>query len=509
MKLGALLEHVAQWKIDCPDDLLFLEIDNISDDSREVGPGSIFVVNSLSRKYIHKALQQLTRVFIISASDLASVAELKACIQNHVGQKPVSFIVPDANEVQGVLAAAFFGEPSRNLELVGITGTNGKTTVSHMLYHLWKSSGVYCGMVGTLGVHWVAQRGPQSLQTGYTTPRAPQLQKILHNMLLDGVQRVVLEVSSEALDMGRLAGIFFSKAIFTNLSQDHLDYHGDLESYFQAKQKLFSMLLQSGGQAILYTRDPAGRRLLNFLKSHGHPLAKIAELGVVPAINLPVPTGFNRINAGLALLATGSIRDPQNLNYLNTLPTVPGRFEPIFPGAHIAGDPWPALTGLVDYAHTPDALENVLLAARELPVARVVCIFGCGGDRDPGKRHRMGSIARSMADQCIVCDDNPRSENPAHIRAQILAGMQAGIVSELRHLEQTPYVDLLGVPVLQVGDRRLAIQIGVKLAHAAVQSKMGRTVVLVAGKGHEDYQIIGKQRLPFSDCEVLKDALKD
>ncbi|MCG7938127.1 MAG: UDP-N-acetylmuramoyl-L-alanyl-D-glutamate--2,6-diaminopimelate ligase [Candidatus Thiodiazotropha lotti] len=398
------------------------------------------------------------------------------------------------------IAGRFYDNPSRAMTLYGITGTNGKTSICQLLAQALESEHP-CGMVGTLG----AGLPGQLETTGMTTPDAVSVQQILSRLLGQGAKSVAMEVSSHALDQYRVDGVAFDCAIFTNLSRDHFDYHGSLENYSNAKRRLFQ--LPELGRAVINLDDPFGRQLAESLCQkmpvYGYSIEPDSTLpdgvqgwvratslqatGEGLSLSVSTPAGESRLESGLlgrfnganllavlsVLLITGWPLE-RAVAVLAKLSTVPGRMERFGD----SGKP----TVVVDYAHTPDALEKALQALRLHCAGQLIVVFGCGGDRDPGKRPMMGEVAASEADLCYLTDDNPRSESSAEIIKQILAGM--------------PNVDQVEVEA----DRGKAIR-------QAVSAAKPGDLVLVAGKGHEDYQLVADQVLHFDDREVVQAAL--
>ncbi|TFV53955.1 UDP-N-acetylmuramoyl-L-alanyl-D-glutamate--2,6-diaminopimelate ligase [Geodermatophilus sp. DF01-2] len=417
-------------------------------------------------------------------------------------------VVDDPRAVLGAVAARVYGEPARRLQVIGITGTNGKTTTSYLVEAGLAAAGRGTGLIGTVETRTRgrAADGTPTVTTFpsvRTTPEAPALHALLATMAGSGVQTVVMEVSSHALVLGRVGGIPFAAAGFTNLGRDHLDFHTDLEDYFLAKARLFD------GRAaveVVDVDDPYGQRLTGMLDGRravtvattAHPARPDAdwraqELAVAPdggtAFTLHGPGGrtwparvrlpgrFNVANAVLAVALLDAVGVPVEAALAGVAETVvPGRMEPVD-----AGQPFVAV---VDYAHTPDAVATALTALRAATEGRVVTVLGCGGDRDPGKRAAMGEAAARNSDLVVVTDDNPRSEDPAAIRAAMLAGVPA---------------DRRG-DVLEIGDRRAAIAAAVARARAG-------DAVLVAGKGHESGQEVAGTLHPFDDRAVLREAL--
>ena len=376
---------------------------------------------------------------------------------------------------------------------VAVTGTNGKTSVASFVRQIWEASGIAAASIGTLGIETAAGLNPGSL----TTPDALSLHRDLAALKAAGIDHIAIEASSQGLDQRRVDGLRFQAVGFTNLTDDHLEYHHGLDGYREAKLRLFRELLADGGAAVVNADDPEhapflyaaldrGARLLTVGRDGGFfEVADIANEGfgqrvygrlVGEPVNfyLPLTGAFQASNALVAMglaMATGAPREA-TLGALSELKGARGRLERVGEGDDGAV--------FVDYAHTPDALKNAIVSLRPYAKGRLTVVFGCGGDRDKAKRPQMGAIAQALADRVIVTDDNPRTEDAATIRAEILAA--AGGAEE-------------------IGDRRQAIR-------SAIAGIGSRDVVLIAGKGHEDYQIVGTTRHHFSDHEVVAEALK-
>jgi UDP-N-acetylmuramoyl-L-alanyl-D-glutamate--2,6-diaminopimelate ligase len=396
-------------------------------------------------------------------------------------------VVKDVRAAMGPAAARFYGDPTAELDVVGITGTNGKTTTAFLLRHLLESAGRRCGLLGTVkrvvgGVEEEVER---------TTPEAIDLQATFRRMLEAGDHACVMEVSSHALELGRATGIRFACRVFTNLTQDHLDFHETMEAYFLSKRRLF----ESPGPSVVNVDDEYGRRIaaevecVTFgIESEADYRARDLEFDFAGSrfrcetpdgdlqLELPLPGPFNVQNA-LAALGAARLVGVEAEAIAAALPRfgrVPGRFEAVDEGQDFGV--------LVDYAHTPDSLENVLSAARELTPGRVHVVFGAGGDRDRGKRPLMGDVARRLADRVLVTSDNPRSERPDAIVDEIMQGAGPGAERET--------------------DRRRAIGL-------AIDSADPGDVVVIAGKGHEQGQEFENGRKePFDDCLVAREALR-
>jgi UDP-N-acetylmuramoyl-L-alanyl-D-glutamate--2,6-diaminopimelate ligase len=411
-------------------------------------------------------------------------------------------VVPSVRAAMGPIAAAFHGRPTARLRVAGITGTNGKTTTAFLLRHVLERAGVRTGLLGT--VHSVI--GGRKEEVERTTPEAIDLQATFARMLREGDEACAMEVSSHALELRRTDGIEFACAVFTNLTQDHLDFHGTLDEYYAAKRKLF---VPPQGAAIVNVDDEWGRRLVAELgdvttfavardasyratgvryDASGSSFACATPTGSVQ-VQVPLPGLFNVYNALAAIAAAGALGVPLDgaAGALESARRVPGRFEPVEEGQEFGV--------LVDYAHTPDSLENVLSSARELldqagGAGRLIVVFGAGGDRDREKRPLMGAAARRLADHTVVTSDNPRSEEPEAIVAAIVSGAR----------EAAPAGE--GSAVEVEVDRRLAIERAMEMARPG-------DIVLIAGKGHEQGQEFeGGRKVPFDDREVARAALR-
>jgi UDP-N-acetylmuramoyl-L-alanyl-D-glutamate--2,6-diaminopimelate ligase len=463
-------------------------------DSRRVEPGALFVavpgLRQDGRQFIPEALRRGAAAVVAEGPDPPEAA------------RTARILVPSAREALARLADAYYGRPSREMVLVGITGTNGKTTTSYLVDALLRAAGHRTGLIGTIQY----RIGDESLPAGQTTPEAVELQDLLARMRRRGVTAAAMEASSHALALHRVDGLAFDVAVFTNLTQDHLDFHGTLEEYRRAKARLFR-LLASGGKprptAVINVDDPAGPGMVAGLDlpTLGFGLSPRAEIrpeawtsgadGI--RMRVATPAGpveiesrlvgehnvMNLLGAagvGVALGLAPSLMGPA----LAGVAAVPGRFERVE-----AGQPFLVV---VDYAHTPDALERVLATGRKLvtPPGRLAVVFGCGGDRDRGKRPQMGTIAARAADRVWVTSDNPRSEEPQAIIREIVTGLTGA--------GEPPH----GCVVEP--DRRAAIE-------AALAWAAPGDVVVIAGKGHETYQIVGSQVLPFDDRAVAREAL--
>jgi UDP-N-acetylmuramoyl-L-alanyl-D-glutamate--2,6-diaminopimelate ligase len=473
-------------------------------DSRSVRPGDLYA--ALPGRATHGAR------FAAAAAGLGAVAVLTdpSGAELAAGSGLPVLAVADPRAVLGGLAAWIFGEPARQMVMLGVTGTNGKTTTTSLLDGALRLGGRRSGLIGTVETR-IAERRIPSVRT---TPEAPDLQALLALMVGEGVDTCSMEVSSHALALGRVDGIRFDVAGFTNLSQDHLDFHPTMTDYFETKAQLFTPARARTG--VVCVDDEWGRRLA---ASAGIPVVTLAtrpEGGVADwtvverhpagtgtaftlrgpegqeiAARCPLPGGFNVANTALALLMLAAAGTPAGpaADWLGRAPAVPGRMERV-EGTGAPGEP----LAVVDYAHTPDAVTVALQTLREGRSGPLVVVLGAGGDRDREKRPRMGRAAAEAADVVIVTDDNPRSEDPAAIRAAVLAGAR-----------EVPE----GAVLVEIGDRRAAVREGVRRAWAEGAERSEGGTVLVAGKGHERGQEIAGTVLSFDDREVLAAALRE
>ncbi|MGN7454995.1 UDP-N-acetylmuramoyl-L-alanyl-D-glutamate--2,6-diaminopimelate ligase [Paenibacillus pasadenensis] len=468
------------------------EITGVERDSRAVKPGDLFLCLPGHTVDGHDFAPQA-----VSAGAAALVVE-----------RPLPLAVPQlivrsSRHAMAVLADAFYGHPSRDLRVIGVTGTNGKTTTTYLIERILADAGRAPGVIGTIEMRY----GGRSFPMSGTTPEALDLHRDLAAMREAGTTHVAMEVSSHALEQGRVKGVEYRTAVFTNLTQDHLDYHGTMDVYREAKGLLFARLGNGYGDgetryAVLNADDPAAERFRQLTAAEVVTYGVDAEADV-RASNIRIDAGgtsfhvssfageaditlrmvgkFNVYNA-LAALCAGLLEGvtlAQAKASLEGVPGVPGRVESVDAGQDFAV--------IVDYAHTPDGLENVLRAVKEFAAKRIITVFGCGGDRDRTKRPIMGEIASRYSDYTIVTSDNPRTENPETILLDIEVGLQKADVPQDRY-------ELLV-------DRREAIEKAVEMASPG-------DVVLIAGKGHETYQIIGKTSHDFDDRLAAQDAIR-
>ena len=450
-------------------------------DSRSVGAGSVYLAVRGSQtdghRFVADAVGRGASAVVVEAASGSGVPEI---------------VVHDGRRAALALGAAWYGHPARRLTLVGVTGTNGKTTTTGLIRHLLNATGA-SGSIGTLGA-FDGRGEPISSTAGtLTTPGPIDLQATLAAMLERGVDRVTMEASSHSLDQGRLDGLVFTAGVFTNLTRDHLDYHATMESYLAAKLKLGSMLAASGVEVVnlddaAWEVLPVRSRRLTFglnrsadvragevvLDAAGSRFLLGGCFGAAE-VSLPLLGDFNVANALAAAACALGLGVPlaEVVARLASSPQVPGRMELLTEKPCVV---------LRDYAHTPDALERALATLRPLTTGRLVVVFGCGGDRDKGKRPLMGRIAAELADVAVVTSDNPRTEDPEAIIDDIEQGMG-------------------GVAHLRIPDRLSAI-------HTALDQARAGDTLLLAGKGHETYQVLGREKVPFDEREIVGKAVQ-
>ena len=479
-----------------------VEVVALAYDNREVAPGTLFF-----------CVPGFTRDGHDFAPDAVERGAVALVVERPLGLGVPEVVVPSVRAAMALAAATFNGDPSARLDIVGVTGTNGKTTTAFLVRALLEAAGRQCGLLGTV----TSFAGGAERPVQRTTAEAIDLQTDLRAMADGGDVACAMEVSSHALELHRADAVRFAVALFTNLTQDHLDFHGRdgdgrelpreeaMERYFLAKRRLFDGTPERPRIAVVNLDDPYGRRLADELRAAGaSPITfgidadadyRAVELesgfdgsrftALTPAgpleLRTPLPGRFNVANVLNTVAAVRTLAMPPNA-IAAALPhagRVPGRFEPVDEGQPFAV--------LVDYAHTPDSLDNVLRAARALAERELICVFGCGGDRDRGKRPQMGEISACLADRTLVTSDNPRSEDPGAIVAEIVAGVPA---------------ERAGAVAVEV-DRRAAIV-------AAIEAARAGDVVVIAGKGHEQGQeLAGGQKVPFDDATVAREALRE
>ena len=489
-ELGGELERKGLLRGDAPRTVpAAADVTGVAYDSRRVAPGHVFVaLQGLRADGSAFARQALERgaVAIVSERPASS------------GDSTPWVTVGDARLALAVLAAAFYRRPSAEMQVVGITGTNGKTTTAYLVASIFDAAGARCGILGTVGY----RVGDETREATHTTPEAPDVQSLLREMADRGCGACAMEVSSHALSLRRADDVTFAAGVFTNLTRDHLDFHADMEAYFQAKRRLFE-LLPPGAPGLINLDDPRGASLVEM---GGRPVTyainRPADITPGPlsfsleglAFDVRTPRGGLRVRSSLVgrpnvynILAAVSAGTALGLSFdaiergVRTLEGVPGRFQ-------VVSGTKDEVTVVVDYAHTDDALRNLLETARPVARGRLITVFGCGGDRDRTKRPLMGAVAGRLSDLILITSDNPRGEDPQRIIDEVLRGITADTRRDS------------GQRVMTIPDRRQAIGKAIELARPG-------DLVLVAGKGHEKYQVIGTQVLPFDDVAVARDAL--
>ena len=491
------------------------QIQQVTSDSRHVDGGGIFVALAGSHvdghSFIPQAVAAGASAIVLGATSKDSVLkslpeEVQQAITNNAPNAPVLIAVPHTYRALALLGSSLYGQPGRKMMMVGVTGTNGKTTVTHLIEQILIAHGRNVGLIGTLGAKLGGANPATSdksnyADTGNTTPMAMDLESLLGRMLASGKDSVVMEVSSHALEQHRVAGCDFRAAVITNLTQDHLDYHTTMAQYAAAKANLFSNLDASAGNrvAVINLDDSYAQTFLEAVPKALQPATysvdsqdgvyRATDLGfdiygakfnlVCPdgtfSVSLKMAGKFNIYNALTALACCHQLGVPLDtcIASISNVSGVRGRFEVV------ATEP----AVLVDYAHTPDGLKNVLEAARAVvPTGgRLIAVFGCGGDRDATKRPKMGRIVEDLSDVMVITSDNPRTEDPQRIVTDILAGINTFLPNRM---------------VVSV-DREEAI-------HQAIDLANPNDVVVIAGKGHEDYQILADQTIHFDDKEVVQ-----
>lgn len=468
-------------------------ISSLTTDSRKVCKGSLFIAIRGYTVDGHAFLQQ--------AVENGAVAAL---VETPNTTLPIpQIVVPDTRKASAILANVFYRMPSSNLSVIGVTGTNGKTTVTHLIEKILQDHGAKVGLLGTIG----KRIANHTVEVPNTTPEAVELQGFLAEMVAAGCEYGVMEVSSHALEEGRVAGVRFHIGVFTNLTQDHLDFHLTMDNYRRAKGKLFSRLGNAYGRtrqemayAVLNADTPECREYQNetVMESLTYGMDESADVRATAVritaegaefhvctsfagtakVKLQLTGRFNIYNA-LAAISVGLIEGVALSDIAQSLESVtgiPGRFQRVDAGQ--------AFTVLVDYAHTPDSLENALSTVKEFAQGRIITVVGCGGDRDKTKRPLMAKVACAFSDLTILTSDNPRTEDPERILDEMVAG-----VAQWPHRYQ------------RVPDRKEAIEQAIAIAKPD-------DVILIAGKGHEDYQILGRTKIHFDDREVARDAIR-
>jgi len=472
------------------------EITALSCDSRRIVPGTLFFALRGTAADGHRFIQQ-------AASDGAAAVVLEDAAFAPAGIPWVK--AADGRSAMARMAAAFYGNPTLDLPLIGITGTNGKTTTTYLIEAILAAAGIPAAVLGTISYRF----GATTITASHTTPESTELQAAFRQLADAGAKAFVMEVSSHALEQKRADGCHFDVGIFTNLTRDHLDYHGSMEQYLHSKERLFAELLQPGKRAAVnmddsYGAHVAGRAACPVISYGIDYPGDVRPVEVAVTVNgirgtLATPKGefhfaskllgrFNLSNILAAVTAGIALDLPLEAikSGIEGHAVIPGRLERV--------DNCFGITCLVDYAHTGDALQNVLATLMEIKTARIITLFGCGGDRDAGKRPIMGQIAAQMSDLAIATSDNPRTEEPLTILEQVRTGITPLGIREYspEELAARPTFDEKGFVVLE--DRRTAIRLAIRMARQG-------DILLLAGKGHEDYQIIGTTKHHFDDRE--------
>jgi len=485
-------------------------IRGITYNSRDVSPGDLFVALAGAVSDGHDYLEAALK---LGAAALLVEDEAKARIaMASLAQLVPVIAVSDSRRALAPIASRFFGEPANELTLVGITGTNGKTSTSYLVESILGLAGDSIGLIGTVEIRYANER----LRAVNTTPESLDLQRVLRSMRTQGVSAAVMEVSSHGLELGRVSGCRFRAAAITNVTQDHLDFHGNMDAYLESKLLLFRQHLAPNGVAVINIDDPyaprsvaaatdAGARVVRVSRKRGVD-AEVKLLGAEVSLSgsrarLQLPSGeldvelpllgqFNLENLVVACgIATGLELGPEAIaEGVARCPQVPGRMEVVGSGQEDVP------TVIVDYAHTPDAVDNLLEAVRALAGGRLITLFGCGGDRDRSKRPLMAQAVAKWSDRVVATSDNPRTEGPSRILTDVEAGL-----ADLTRVESAALGASEGAYAVEI-DRRAAIDLAVAIARA-------EDTVVLAGKGHEDYQIVGRDKLPFDDREEAGRAL--
>jgi len=480
MKLSKVLEGLEYELLQGDFDI---EVNKLEYDSRKIEQGDAFFCikgyQTDGHKYAEGAAKNGAKAIIC----MDAVGEIPGCTIIRVN---------DSRKAMAIAGANYYGRPADRMKLIGVTGTNGKTTTTFMIKSILEAAGFKTGIIGTIANYI----GNRKIEASRTTPESLELHKLFSDMAAEGVQYCIMEVSSHSLYLDRVYGLEFTQGIFTNLTQDHLDFHKTFENYYKAKQILFDNSLNS----VLNIDNEYGRRLLNDVKSsittysaEGEADVKARNLdlhsrgvqfdleykGEKKTVNINVPGKYNVENAlgsAAACLADGISLEIVKEG-LEKMLCVPGRCEIVNQGYNLGFDI------IVDYAHTPDGLENILKTAREFTEKRLISVFGCGGDRDRTKRPIMGNIGTELSDIAIITSDNPRTEDPAEIIKDVVAG-----------IKKDNYI--------VVENRKEAIRKSIEIAQKG-------DVIVIAGKGHEDYQILNTGKIHFDEREVVKEILEE
>jgi len=484
------------------------EVNGLTYDSRRASAGKVFFAvpgeKADGHDYIAEAVQRGAAAVVFSRPGFWPAAAATVRVKN-------------VRNAMGMWAAHFYNRPSRAVQLVGVTGTNGKTTLTYLVEAIMREAGLEPGVIGTINYRYRGREVPSH----HTTPESVDLQELLAEMTNQGVRAVAMEVSSHALAQERVRGLEFDVGVFTNLSRDHLDYHRDMDDYFAAKSRLFDDYLPASVKthkaAVIYGNDERADRLIATSRARGLAVWSYGESGpwdVRPSqiatdvggirgeiqakerritISSPLVGSVNLQNilGAIGVACALGLTDEVIGRGIARLSAVPGRLEKI-------ANPRGAAV-LVDYAHSPDALEKVLQVVRQLTGGKLITVFGCGGDRDRGKRPLMGEIAARLSDVAVLTSDNPRTEEPTAILADIEAGVRQVGIAKLDGSQLAAGASARRGYYVEA-DRRAAIHLAIALASAG-------DAVLIAGKGHEDYQILGMTKIHFDDREVAREAI--
>lgn len=493
MKLLDLLKGVA---IKSMNGDINTDITAVTCDSRTVTAGALFVAitgfQTDGHKYINDAIDKGAAAILLEDTYGSSVTDISI----------PALMVSDSREAVSQIAINYYGTPSGEIKIIGVTGTNGKTTTTHLIKSILEESGYKTGLIGTISY----STGNTAASASHTTPEALEFQKLLRDMTDNGCKFAVSEVSSHALYLKRVYGTDFEVAVFTNLTQDHLDFHADMEDYFMAKAALFSGM-GTGKRVVINIDDPYGKRLTGMIRcpSFSYGINTDADIkaeninltmdgiefdAITPAGIIPIKSGlvgiYNVYNilAAIGAAISCNILPEKIASGICSLSSVPGRFERLDSGM--------GFYAVVDYAHTENAMRLLLEAAAQFTPGRIITVFGCGGDRDRGKRPLMGKAAMELSDYVIVTSDNPRTEDPQKIIYEIETGINDTIKAANHRASQYKIIP----------DRRTAIEQAVNIAEKG-------DLVVIAGKGHENYQIIGNNKIHFDDKEEALAAIRN
>ena len=497
-----------------------IEINNFNDDTRKINSKTIFFVTELSRKFLTNLLSNFPAVIVLdnkikNETDIIKFIKLlyqkinldtttfnknnECRNSDEIKKIPIILSCDDLINNIGKLASSYYNDPSKKLKITAVTGTNGKTSISWFLFQIWQFLKIPSAVIGTLGIYYNTIENDSNfeftniktkikkIESGFTTPRAWEIQALFSKFLECNIKKVVIEASSEGIELGRLAGTFLDTAIFNNLTQDHLDFHKTMEEYYQSKKKIIMQCINDKGKVFINKKDSYTERLFDEIKSY--PNIYLIEKNNEFLTNKEI-ISFQKQNLNLAIHSANlSENEFTQINlYLEKIETPKGRFEmvktKIYQNENI--NVQEILYAIVDYAHTPDALKIVLSEAKK--IAKIlICVFGCGGNRDKLKRPIMGEIASNLCDMVFICDDNPRKENPINIRNEIIRG-----------IKKNNYKN--------IGDRALAIKEAMNYGDEMINKStknLGNVAVVVAGKGHEEFQIFENEKVIFSDKNIV------